>query len=178
MTTRQKDATNDSEVGISATVEAPRPSVLFTTASYIIATEFCERLAYYGFAGSLVLFFETNLDMSSADAVNSFSLWSGAVYVTPLLGGYVADAWLGRYKTILFFCIFYLMGLAVFLAGASPDTAAKSQTALVFAGMYIVALGAGGIKPNCSTMGADQFDVNHEQDRREAKQFFSYFYWR
>ena len=44
-------------------------------------------------------------------------------------------------------------------------------------GMYVVALGAGGIKPNCSTMGADQFDLNYEQDAREAKQFFSFFYW-
>jgi hypothetical protein len=38
-----------------------RPSVLSTIASYIIVTEFCERLAYYGFAGSLVLFFQTIL---------------------------------------------------------------------------------------------------------------------
>jgi hypothetical protein len=53
----------------------PRPSVLRTTASYIIATEFCERLAYYGFAGSRVLFFETVLNMSNADSVNSFQLW-------------------------------------------------------------------------------------------------------
>jgi hypothetical protein len=35
-----------------------RPSILKTTAGYIIVTEFCERLAYYGFAGSLVLFFQ------------------------------------------------------------------------------------------------------------------------
>jgi dipeptide/tripeptide permease len=45
-------------------VIAPRPSVLYSTASYIIATDFCERLAYYGFAGSLVLFFQTKLNMS------------------------------------------------------------------------------------------------------------------
>lgn len=36
---------------------------------------------------------------------------------------------------------------------------------------------ASGIKPNCSTMGADQFDMKIEQDLKESKQFFSYFYW-
>eukprot|EP01034_Spumella_vulgaris_P024018 gene24018-30306_t len=48
---------------------------------------------------------------------------------------------------------------------------------VIFTGMYIVALGAGGIKPNCSTMGADQFNLKNEQDARESKQFFSFFYW-
>ena len=151
-----------------------RPSTLRTVASYIIATEFCERLAYYGFAGSLVLFFEAQLNMSNEDAVNNFYLWNGAVYVTPLLGGYIADTWLGRYNTILTFAIVYLGGLALFLGGSVPG---HISVALVFLGMYIVALGAGGIKPNCSTMGADQFDANYPQDQKESKQFFSYFYW-
>jgi peptide/histidine transporter 3/4 len=53
----------------------------------------------------------------------------------------------------------------------------KLQPALIFLGMYVVALGAGGIKPNCSTMGADQFDLSIPQDKEESKKFFSYFYW-
>lgn len=151
-----------------------RPSVLKTTASYIITTEFCERLAYYGFAGSLVLFFETQLNLSNEDSVNNFYLWNGAVYITPLLGGYIADTLLGRYLTILYFAVLYIGGLGAFLGGAVPG---HISTPLVFLGMYVVALGAGGIKPNCSTMGADQFDPKIAQDAREASQFFSYFYW-
>lgn len=151
-----------------------RQSVLRTTASYIIATEFCERLAYYGFAGSLVLFFETQLNLSNEDSVNQFYLWNGAVYITPLIGGYIADTLFGRYLTILYFAILYVGGLIAFLIGAIPG---HISTALVFLGMYIVALGAGGIKPNCSTMGADQFDPKIPQDAKEASQFFSYFYW-
>ena len=42
---------------------------------------------------------------------------------------------------------------------------------------YIVALGTGGIKPNVSTMGADQFDDNYAQDRKEKESFFNWFYW-
>ncbi len=119
-----------------------RPSVLKTTASYIIATEFCERLAYYGFAGSLVLFFETQLNMSNEESVNAFYLWNGAVYVTPLLGGYIADTYLGRYNTILIFAVIYLAGLALFLFGSIPGGV---NSVVVFMGMYVVALGAGGI---------------------------------
>jgi peptide/histidine transporter 3/4 len=169
--------------------EPVRKSVLHTTASYIIATgrgiifcyyyvtftaEFCERLAYYGFAGSLVLFFQTRLDMSNEDAVNQFYAWNGFVYVTPLIGGYIADTHLGRYKTILYFSVLYLIGLALFVFGSVPGAI---SLALVFTAMYTVALGAGGIKPNVSTMGADQFDPQYEQDKKEAAQFFSYFYW-
>jgi dipeptide/tripeptide permease len=60
-------------------VDPERKSVLKTVASYIIVTEFCERLAYYGFAGSLVLFFQTKLNLSNEDAVNQFYLWNGCV---------------------------------------------------------------------------------------------------
>lgn len=45
-----------------------RKSVLRGVAGFIIITEFCERLAYYGFAGSLVLFFQTQMNYSNATA--------------------------------------------------------------------------------------------------------------
>ena len=48
--------------------DTDRPSVLRGVASYIIVNEFCERLAFYGFAGSLVLFFQTKMGMSNAQA--------------------------------------------------------------------------------------------------------------
>lgn len=127
--------------GLDSPLVEQRPSVLTGVASYIIATEFCERLAYYGFAGSLVLFFQTQLDYSNEEAVNAFYLWNGAVYVTPLLGGYIADTYLGRYKTILVFAIIYLLGLGLFLFGSIPGGV---NAGLVFTGMYVVALGAGG----------------------------------
>jgi MFS family permease len=164
-----------------STDKEKRESVLKTTASYIIATEFCERLAYYGFAGNLVLFFETQLELSNVDAVNQFYIWNGFVYVTPLIGGYVADVYWTRYSTIVVFALIYLFGLLLFCVGTLPvlaDQSASLLSAFVFLSIYLVALGAGGIKPNVSTLGADQFDIlSYEQDARESKQFFSYFYW-
>ena len=43
--------------------------------------------------------------------------------------------------------------------------------------MYIIAIGTGGIKPNVSTLGADQFDIRYKQDRKEKESYFNYFYW-
>lgn len=124
---------------------AHRPSVLNGTAGYIIVTEFCERLAFYGFAGSLVLFFQTKLNMGNADADVQYSAWSGACYVTPLLGGYIADTYLGRYKSILILCAIYLVGLGLMVLGSIPGDASG---ALIFPAIYIIAMGTGGIKPN------------------------------
>jgi peptide/histidine transporter 3/4 len=154
-----------------------RPSVLKNVTSYIIITEFCERLAYYGFAGSLVLFFQTILKYSNAESDIQYSTWSGVCYVTPLLGGYIADTYLGRYKTILAFCLLYVIGLIFLVSGAAPNQSTGATAGLAFIGIYLISFGTGGIKPNVSTLGADQFDTKYEQDRIEKESFFNYFYW-
>ena len=154
-----------------------RPSVLKNVTSYIIITEFCERLAYYGFAGSLVLFFQTILKYSNAESDIQYSTWSGVCYVTPLLGGYIADTYLGRYKTILGFCILYVIGLVFLVIAAAPGQTPNATAGLAFLAIYLISFGTGGIKPNVSTLGADQFDTQYEQDRREKESFFNYFYW-
>jgi len=158
----------------SLLLSSEHPSTLKTVCPYILVTEFCERLAYYGFAGSLVLFFQRNLNYSNAQADAMFALWAGACYLTPLLGGWMADRYLGRFKTILYFCVIYVVGLGFMVLGSSPDTTSE---AIVFPAMYIIALGTGGIKPNVVSLGADQFDETNPLDKKEKESFFNYFYW-
>ena len=141
---------------------ADRKSILRNVAGFIIITEFCERLTYYGFAGSLVLFFQRELNYSNANADVQFSYWSSVCYLTPLLGGLVADTYFNRYKTILMFSTLYVIGLVVALISIIPG---KIEPATFFLGIYIIALGTGGIKPNVSTLGADQFDERYHKDR-------------
>lgn len=86
----------------------------------------------------------------------------------------MADKYLGRYKTILLFCCIYAVGLSLVVVASSPE---ELNEGLFFTGMYIVALGTGGIKPNVSTMGADQFDDRYSADRKEKESFFNWFYW-
>lgn len=124
--------------------------ILFVTGCIII-TEFCERLAYYGLAGNLELFFKSEMDMSTADASLHVTLFAGTVYCTPLLGGWLADSYLNRFRTILIFQVIYLVGLCgISLASwvFSHESNNKDEIPLGFAiifwvGLYLIALGTG-----------------------------------
>ena len=110
------------------------------------------RLAYYGLASSIVLFWQRDLNMGNEEANNQYSAWSGICYVTPLLGGYLADSFLGRFRSILIFSAVYLVGL-IFLAFATLPADAgglADPKGLIFAGLYIVALGTGARVAPCS----------------------------
>ena len=133
-----------------------------------------ERLAYYSLATDLV----TRLDMlgaTSAEAATATTVWQGACYAVSILGAYVADAWLGRYWTIVAFSSIYLAGLGgvVLCTGVA---ALNSRTALTVA-LYIVALGTGGIKANVSSFGADQFDDGDPAEVAAKSRYFNAFYF-
>ena len=133
-----------------------------TLIAYIIVCEFCEQLTFYGFAGSLVLFLQRELNYTNANADVQFSYWSSVCFFTPLIGGLVADSFLNRYSTIIIFCILYALGTAIVVVSIIPG---RIQIETFFLGLYIIALGTGGIKPNVATLGADQFDERYRQDR-------------
>ncbi|KAH7866751.1 hypothetical protein Vadar_024417 [Vaccinium darrowii] len=75
---------------------------------YILGNECCERLAYYGINTNLVNYLKFQLNQSSVAAVSNVTNWSGTCYVTPLIGAFLADAYLGRYWTIASFSIIYV----------------------------------------------------------------------
>eukprot|EP01034_Spumella_vulgaris_P039545 gene39545-48860_t len=72
------------------------------------------------------------------------------------------------------FCIIYLIGLILVVFGSIPG---RVTAGVFFPAIYIIALGTGGIKPNVSTMGADQFDDRYSKDRLEKESYFNWFYW-
>ncbi|KAL6203362.1 hypothetical protein ACLB2K_027062 [Fragaria x ananassa] len=156
---------------------------------FILGNECCERLAYYGMSSNLVIYFKTHLHQSSARAAKSNSNWSGTCYLTPLLGAFLADAYLGRYKTIASFSIIYVIGMTLLTLSASvpgmkPTCVSKDdcytnngQTAACFIALYLIALGTGGIKPCVSSYGADQFDDDDEVEKKHKGSFFNWFYF-
>lgn len=74
-----------------------------------IAIEFSERLSYFGIATNLVVYLTTILHQDLKMAVRNANYWSGVTTLMPLLGGFVADAYLGRYATVLLATTIYLM---------------------------------------------------------------------
>ena len=84
---------------------------------------------------------------------------------------------MGRYKTILGFCIIYIFGLILLVIAAAPGQTQSVVARLAFFSIYLISFGTGGIKPNVSTLGADQFDMSYERDRKEKESFWNFFYW-
>lgn len=155
---------------------------------FIIGNEFCERLVYYGMSSNLVLYFKHRLNQSSATATRNNLNWSGTCYITPLIGAFVADAYLGRYWTIASFSTIYVAGMTLLTMSATvhglrPECYSKDhchptdgQTAVTFVALYLIALGTGGIKPCVSSYGADQFDDADETEKKHKSSFFNWFY--
>ncbi|KZV33562.1 hypothetical protein F511_37486 [Dorcoceras hygrometricum] len=156
---------------------------------FILGNECCERLAYYGMSSNLVVYFKQKLGQHSATASNNVTNWSGTCYITPLIGAFVADAYLGRYWTIACFSTIYVIGMTLLTLSASipglkptchvNDSchASKMQAVTCFIALYLIALGTGGIKPCVSSFGADQFDDTDDVEKKHKGSFFNWFYF-
>jgi POT family proton-dependent oligopeptide transporter len=141
---------------------------------YIVGNEAAERFSYYGVNGILVMFMTTylvnargQLDvMSETEANGWYHTFVTAVYGLPLLGAVLADAVLGKYRTIFWLSIVYCFGHL---------TLALNDTRLGLAiGLGLIALGAGGIKPCVSANVGDQFGPSNQH---LLTRVFSWFYF-
>lgn len=141
---------------------------------YIIGNEAAERFSFYGMRGILVVFMTKHLldasgneaFMSDAEAKYYFHLFTSAVYFTPLLGALISDSLLGKYRTIIALSIVYCLG---HLALALDDTRFG-----LAAGLTLIAIGAGGIKPCVSAHVGDQFGVRNQN---LINKVFGWFYF-
>lgn len=141
--------------------------------SYIIGNEGCERFSFYGMRNILTVFLVTSLlthlpegDRAGA-AKDVFHTFVIGVYFFPLLGGWLADRFFGKYHTIFWLSLLYCVGhacLAVF----------EHSRAGFYTGLGLIALGAGGIKPCVASFVGDQFDSTN---KHRAKVVFDAFYW-
>lgn len=122
----------------------------------ILITETVERFAYFGFRAVLVLYFIHALDYSEETAIAFYAYVICVAYASPMLGAFLADAYLGRYKTILCFGWIYATGLFILTLGAFVEDNLALKRTLSFSGLFLFCMGTGGIKPCVSAFGADQ----------------------
>lgn len=73
------------------------------------AIEFGERLSYFGLATNLIIYLTKVLHEDVKTAAKNVNYWSGVTTIMPLVGGFVADAYLGRFSTVLVSSLIYLM---------------------------------------------------------------------
>ncbi len=142
-------------------------------AKYIIGNEAAERFSFYGMRNILTVFLFDYLFRNHPaatrgdDAQAVFHLFVMGVYLFPLFGGPLADWVLGRYHTILWLSLVYVAGHAclAFLEGSTTG---------FYTGLFLIALGSGGIKPCVSAFVGDQFT---EATRSLIPKMYGWFYW-
>lgn len=149
-------------VGLSAKVDSKYPPQI----KYIVGNEAAERFSYYGMRAILVVFMVQYLGMMQHEAKGIYHLFISANYFLPLVGGYLSDRYLGKYRTIMYLSMVYCLGhlvLALF----------ESKMGM-YAGLSLIALGAGGIKPCVSAHVGDQF---HKGNSHLLKSIYEIFYF-
>jgi POT family proton-dependent oligopeptide transporter len=145
---------------------------------YIIGNEAAERFSYYGMRTILTVFMFRYLHlmsnpaavaMSRAEAQEHYHTFSSWVYFFPILGAIVADAFTGKYRIIIWVSVLYCLGhLALALMGGSGLSAEH----WMWLGLFLIALGSGGIKPCVSAHVGDQFGRRNEHLMEKVYQWF------
>ncbi|GKU96296.1 hypothetical protein SLEP1_g9545 [Rubroshorea leprosula] len=165
-------------------------------AFFIFGNEMAERMAYYGLSVNMVTFMFYVMHRSFSSSANAVNNFLGISQASSVLGGFLADAYLGRYKTIAIFTTIYLVGLigitvsafldvfmpnqehcdslARLLGGCEP--AKPWQMRYLYTVLYLTGFGAAGIRPCVSSFGADQFDERSKDYKRHLDRFFNFFY--
>ena len=117
----------------------------------LFATEFWERFSYYGMRAIFALFMTNKLLFDKAHAANIYGSYTGLVYLTPLIGGYVADRYWGNRRCIFTGGILMAIGQFILFSCASVPSSPVATT-LLWTGLAFLIFGNGFFKPNISTM--------------------------
>jgi len=147
----------------------------------LFATEMAERFSYYGMRALFTLYMCAAL-FSTTDAFEIYGSYTGLVYLTPLLGGYIADRYWGNRRSIITGGVIMAVGQFLMFASACfvKQSIFKDPTAggtidpsvdnslsifLMFAGLAALIVGNGFFKPNISTMVGDLYEpTDHRKD--------------
>jgi len=126
-------------------------------------TEMWERFSYYGMRGFLILYMSKALAFTDTQASNAYTTYVSSVWLTPILGGLIADAWLGQYRSVLLGGIIIALGHFTLAFHGLPP---------LYVGLGLIVIGTGLLKPNISTLVGGLYEPGDE--RRDAG--FSLFY--
>lgn len=147
----------------------------------LFTTEMAERFSYYGMRALFVLYLVSAF-FTNEEASEIYGSYTGLVYLTPLLGGYIADRYWGNRKSIIFGAAVMAVGQflmfasaccvkqSIFTEGGMIDSSVNNQLSmwLMFAGLAALIIGNGFFKPNISTMVGDLYEP---QDHRKDSAF-------
>lgn len=129
--------------------------------------ELAERCSFYGMAAILARYMDERLQLGEAWGFMGMTLFKAAAYSFPLLGGWIADRFFGKYWTIVGFSIPYILGHVIL--------GFENVPALVIA-LALLAMGSGVIKPNISPLMGMTYDQQRPGQEQLRSNAFAYFY--
>jgi POT family proton-dependent oligopeptide transporter len=138
----------------------------------LFATEFWERFSYYGMRAIFVLFMTNKLLFDKAYASNIYGSYTGLVYLTPLIGGYVADRYWGNRKSIFVGGALMALGQFLLFACASLPQGSGIATTILWTGLGFLIFGNGFFKPNISTMVGQLYPEGSNSKKDSAYTIF------
>ena len=119
----------------------------------LFATEMWERFNFYGMRALLTLFLVNALAFSMPQASVIYGGFLGLCYLTPMLGGYISDRFLGNRLCIILGGLTMAIGqLMLFFSASTYSSNLDFSTAMMWAGLGVIIVGNGFFKPNISSM--------------------------
>lgn len=144
-------------------IKRTHPKALYT----LFATEMWERFSYYGMRALLTLYLTAELvnggfGLERSEALGVYALFTGLVYLTPIVGGWVADKMFGKRKTVYIGGLVMAVGQMLLAASSFMMTSLGPETRLFMFnfGLGVLIIGNGFFKPNISTIVGDFYDDN------------------
>ena len=138
----------------------------------LFVTEMWERFSYYGMRALFMLYMIQALLFNKELASEIYGSYTGLVYLTPLLGGYIADRYWGNRRSIVCGAVIMAIGQFLMFISACYYESINIAQPLMFIGLGALILGNGLFKPNISTMVGNLYEKN--DNRKDAA--FTIFY--
>ncbi|MEW4567459.1 oligopeptide:H+ symporter [Tautonia sp. JC769] len=134
---------------------------------FIFWGELAERSSYYGMRAILLLYMSTQLGLGDQMASFAMSQFIAAAYFLPLVGGYIADNYFGKYWTIVGFSVPYILGHVILGVESVP---------FLIIALALLAMGSGVIKPNISTLMGLTYDQKRPGEEQLRSDAFAMYY--
>jgi POT family proton-dependent oligopeptide transporter len=155
---------------MSETVKQGHPKGLWV----LFGTEMWERFNFYGMRAILTLFMVNSLLMKEADASLIYGGFLGLCYLTPMLGGFVADRFLGNRNCIMLGGLMMAAGQFLLFISATVFTSnIELAKILLWVALGIIIFGNGFFKPNISSMVGSLYP---KQEKNKLDTAFTIFY--
>ncbi|KAI4306761.1 hypothetical protein L6164_030010 [Bauhinia variegata] len=176
---------HDASVDYKGRVPLRASTGVWKASLFVLTIEFSERVTFFGLATNLISYLTQVIHQDLKTAVKNVNYWTGTTTIMPLIGGFLADAYTGRFLMVLLSSLVYLAGLSLltmseFIPSLKPckiklcPRPRKIHEVVFFLALYCISFGTGGYKPCLESFGADQFDDDHPQERKKKASFFNW----